>query len=117
VYLPLASTMPVFLGGIVRKLADRAYRRQPDAEDEPQGTLFSSGLIAGAAILGILAAGLRFVPGFDKDTGLYPPIALFSKLLALDELLFVGATDVFGVGLLALLGLLMFRGAAPARKD
>ncbi|NOT29757.1 MAG: oligopeptide transporter, OPT family [Planctomycetes bacterium] len=116
VYLPLASTMPVFLGGVVRKLADKAYRRAPDAEDEPEGTLYSSGLIAGAAILGILAAALTFLPGFDKKAGLYPPIALLAKLQELDATLFPHATDVLGVGLLALLGFLMFRGAAPAKK-
>ncbi|MSR62248.1 MAG: oligopeptide transporter, OPT family [Planctomycetes bacterium] len=117
VYLPLASTMPVFLGGVVRKFADKAYKREPDAEDEPQGILFSSGLIAGAAILGILAAALTFLPGYDKANSYYPPIALFSKLQELDGSLFPHATDVFGIALLALLGFLMFRGAAPAKKS
>jgi uncharacterized oligopeptide transporter (OPT) family protein len=116
VYLPLAATMPVYLGGLVRKLADKVYRRAPDAEDEPQGTLFSSGLIAGAAMLGILAAALTFLPGYDKDAGLYPPIALLRKLLELDETFFTGATDVLGVALLAALCWLMFRGAANPKK-
>jgi len=116
VYLPLAATMPVFLGGVVRKLADKAYRREPDAEDEPEGTLYSSGLIAGAAILGILAAGLTFLPGYDKKDGLYPPIAVLSKLLELDESWFGGATDLLGVALLALLGWLMFRGAGAGAE-
>jgi putative OPT family oligopeptide transporter len=116
VYLPLAATMPVFLGGAVRKLADRVYRREPDAEDEPEGTLYSSGLIAGAAILGILSAGLTFLKGYDKDAGLYPPIAFLRGLLELDSSLFTGATDLLGLALLALLGWLMFRGAAPAKK-
>ena len=115
VYLPLASTLPVFLGGIVRKLADKAYKREPDAEDEPEGVLFSSGLIAGAAILAIVAAALTFLPGFDKKSGLYPPLALLSKLQDIDGL-FTGASDLFGALLLVLLGWLMFRGAAPAKK-
>lgn len=116
VYLPLAATMPVFLGGLVRKLADKVYKREPDAEDEPEGVLYSSGLIAGASILGILAAALTFLPGYDKDLGLYPPMAFLSGLLELDVSLFAGATDLVGLGLLALLAWLMFRGAAPARK-
>src|SRR5262245_58821526 len=37
VYLPLSSTMPVFLGGVVRWIADRFYKRVPDADDEPEG--------------------------------------------------------------------------------
>ena len=56
VYLPLSSTMPIFLGGCVRWLADRVYRRKPDDIEETEGTLFSSGLIAGGAIVGVLAA-------------------------------------------------------------
>ncbi len=69
VYLPLAATMPVFLGGLVRRFADKAYGRTPDAEDEPQGTLYSSGLIAGASILGILAAAQTFLPGLRQAGG------------------------------------------------
>jgi len=116
VYLPLAATLPVFLGGLVRRIADKLYRREPDAEDEPEGTLYSSGLIAGAAILGILAAALTFLDGYDKESGLYPPIAFLSGLQGLDASLFAGATDLLGLGLLGLLGWLMFRGAAPAKK-
>jgi uncharacterized oligopeptide transporter (OPT) family protein len=109
VYLPLSSTMPVFLGGIVRWIADRAYRRVPDADDEPQGVLYCSGVIAGASILGILAAGLAFHPGFDADAGLHPAVALLMNQP------FAGSA-LTGVVLLALLGFLMFRGAAPAKK-
>jgi len=39
-----------------------------------------------------------------------------SGLLELDRPLFAGATELLGLGLIALLGWLMFRGAAPARK-
>jgi putative OPT family oligopeptide transporter len=126
VYLPLAATMPVFLGGLVRKLADKVYKREPDAEDEPEGTLYSSGLIAGASILGILAAVLTFLPGYDKDNSVYPPIAWLSWMQGgydrekgfhgLGDTLFTGAEDLIGLALIVLLGWLMFRGAAPAKK-
>ncbi len=104
--------MPVYLGGLVRKLADRSYRREPDAEDESEGTLWCSGLIAGASILGILAAMQSFLPGFDKDSGLLPSLAFLSHL----PYGAVGGaesatTDLVGLGVLLLLGFLMFRGA------
>ncbi len=114
VYLPLSSTMPVFLGGLVRKLADKVYRRQPDAEDEPEGTLWGSGLIAGASIVGIFAAMQGFIHGFDKDTGLLPSVALLSKLPSFTA---EGFSDLCGIALLVVLGFLMFRGAAPAKKS
>jgi putative OPT family oligopeptide transporter len=112
VYLPLSSTMPVFLGGVVRKFADMAYKREPDAEDEPQGTLYCSGLIAGASILGIAAAMLGFVPGFDRENGYHPAVAVLRNLpFGLAD------SDVFGVLVLALLGFLMWRGAAPQKES
>lgn len=106
VYLPLSSTMPVFLGGLVRFFADKAYRRTPDAEDEPEGTLWCSGLIAGASILGIASAMLGFLPGFDADTGYHPAVAKLREWLPA-----VAASDVAAVLFLAGLAFLMFRGA------
>ena len=58
VYLSLSSTAPIFLGGLVRRLADKVYRRPADDAGETEGTLFSSGLIAGGALVGILVAGI-----------------------------------------------------------
>ncbi|MBI5850642.1 MAG: oligopeptide transporter, OPT family [Planctomycetes bacterium] len=112
VYLPLASTMPVFLGGLVRKFSDKAYRRVPDADDEPQGTLFSSGLIAGASILGILAAMQSFIPGFDQGLGLHPDLAIARDwICGAAGVEVAGLGDLFGFGLLAVLCFLMFTAA------
>jgi len=108
VYLPLSTTMPVFLGGLVRKISDLSFRRAPDAEDETHGTLFSSGLIAGASIVGIFAAMQAFLPGYDPDTGLHPSIALLDRGL-------ITGSNWFGVIVLALLGYLMWRGAAEPK--
>jgi len=109
VYLPLSSTLPVFLGGLVRLISDKVRKRVPDAEDEQEGTLYSSGLIAGASILGIASAALRFLPETNGDTGLHPRVALLQHFS-------FAASDLFGVALLALLGWLMFRGAAPQKR-
>ncbi len=112
-YLKVQYTMPVFLGGLVRKIADRRYRRVPDADEEPEGTLYSSGLIAGAAILGVFAAMQGFLPGFNADSGLMPGLAFLADLP-------FGAnhgsllSNLFGVFVLGLIGFLMFRGARPS---
>jgi uncharacterized oligopeptide transporter (OPT) family protein len=66
-YLPLESTTPVFLGGLARKLVDR--RRGSDAEsDAGPGVLFSSGLVAGGSIMGLVAVGLAS-PGLESVAG------------------------------------------------
>src|SRR5438045_5742797 len=56
VYLPLSTSTPIMLGGIVRYIADKTVRRKlSDAEAESgPGVLFSSGLIAGASVTGTI---------------------------------------------------------------
>jgi uncharacterized oligopeptide transporter (OPT) family protein len=57
-YLPLESTTPVFIGGLARKLVD--WKRGSEAEsDSGPGVLFSSGLVAGGSIFGLLASFLN----------------------------------------------------------
>jgi putative OPT family oligopeptide transporter len=62
-YLPFTVTMPLLLGGIAYWLVDRNNKRRKLAPDAAQaaihrGFLFSSGLVAGEAIMGIVIAGL-----------------------------------------------------------
>jgi hypothetical protein len=118
VYLPLSSTMPVFLGGLVRAIADKVYKRTPDAEDEPEGTLWGSGLIAGASIVGIAAAMLGFLPGFDSDNGYHPAVAKLREWFPVMSGSLQNPTegqamigDLGATALLALLCWLMFRAA------
>ncbi|HUR46098.1 MAG TPA: oligopeptide transporter, OPT family, partial [Candidatus Saccharimonadales bacterium] len=74
VYLPIASSAPLFVGGIIRWLVDRRMRRQVRfrnldetqlvAEgDKSPGVLMASGYIAGGAIAGILIAFMAGVFG------------------------------------------------------
>jgi len=76
VYLPLSSSSPIFIGGVVRWLVDRHRRRSPEARhmseaelvadaDKSPGVLMASGYIAGGAIAGILIA---FMAGVLEKT-------------------------------------------------
>ena len=65
-YLPLSSSTPIFLGGLVRYVVERLGRRQTgqgeselESEMSP-GVLFSTGYIAGGSIAGVLIALLSF---------------------------------------------------------
>ena len=60
IYLPIELEVPIFVGGIVAWLVSRVVRRR-DGEAEVErasqrGLLFSSGLITGEALVGILLA-------------------------------------------------------------
>ena len=72
VYLPLASSSPIFIGGMVRLLVDRYLRvkfrhanlsaMELTAEgDKSPGVLLASGYIAGGAITGIVIAAKELV--------------------------------------------------------
>ena len=56
-YLPIATTAPIFAGGLVRWWVERKTGEAEESELSA-GTLFSSGLIAGGSIAGILFAVL-----------------------------------------------------------
>ena len=54
-YLPIATTAPIFVGGLVRWWVERKTGETSES-DLSAGTLFSSGLIAGGSLAGILYA-------------------------------------------------------------
>ena len=60
VYLPISTSAAMFAGGALRWLVDRRMGRGAEDEggDSGPGVLFSSGLIAGGAITGIVLAAL-----------------------------------------------------------
>ena len=75
-YLPIATTAPIFVGGLVRWWVERKTGSAEES-DISSGTLFSSGLIAGGSLAGILYAvlfGLNIVEAADDATtrGLIP---------------------------------------------
>ena len=66
-YLPIATTAPIFVGGVVRWFVERKTGESSES-DISAGTLFSSGLIAGGSLTGILFAllfGLNWLGPFQ----------------------------------------------------
>jgi OPT family oligopeptide transporter len=58
-YLPLATTLPIFAGGAVKGYVDwRAERKNEKKDDDElgRGSLFATGLIAGGALTGVIVA-------------------------------------------------------------
>ncbi len=110
IYLPLSTSMPIFVGGLVRLLVERRQRHAADDADSSPAVLLSSGYIAGGSIAGIGIALLALMPDwvtkkldFSEKLGLawnaspWPSLGAFSLMILV--LLLCG----FG---------LLFRGAA-----
>jgi len=103
VYLPLSTSAPIMMGGLVRWLAARTGRAGPSEEaaaaESGPGVLFSSGLIAGASVAGMAVAMMqlteptRVVLAAARLGGLVPGLA-GSDLAAF--LLFLGLPGCSG---------------------
>ena len=64
VYLPVATMVPVFLGGLLRSfLESRAASTEEKAARRERGVLFGSGLVGGEGLLGVGIAAVAFVSG------------------------------------------------------
>jgi putative OPT family oligopeptide transporter len=75
-YLPIATTAPIFAGGLVRAYVERKTGVTEESE-VGSGTLFSSGLIAGGSLAGILYAilfGRGLIDDAEGAPGLIPAI-------------------------------------------
>ena len=71
-YLPIATTAPIFAGGLVRWFVERKTGVSEESE-VGSGTLFSSGLIAGGSLAGILYAvlyGRQLIAAADDGANL-----------------------------------------------
>jgi len=76
-YLPLSTTSPIFMGGLIKLIADKLNKKKDDSEIGP-GALFSSGLIAGGALTGILVAIFMGTNIGNDAQG--NPVSLMSKI-------------------------------------
>ncbi|HEY2154791.1 MAG TPA: OPT/YSL family transporter, partial [Isosphaeraceae bacterium] len=102
VYLPLETSMPIFIGGLVRLIVEKIRRSAADDSDSSPAVLLASGYIAGGAIAGTLLAFLnfskpatkaidlsRFLPASYNDNPL-PAVIAFSALAVVLALVGLG---------------------------
>ncbi len=107
VYLPVSLMTPIFVGGLMRWALNRKYRDAGEtesgetvlAEHRERGVLFASGLIAGAALVGVLIGAVIFAVA--NRTGHTDPASIWHVGHAWSEW-FTGSS--------ALIGTLVFAG-------
>ncbi len=108
-YLPLSTTLPIFVGGVIRWFAERKTKA-PEADELGAGNLFSTGLVAGGALAGVIHAmfAARMEESLEK-------LSFANKLTgALGE----GGYALLGVAAFVVMGTVLFRVAIrPVEED
>ena len=117
IYLPLSTTLPIFIGGAIRGLADkRLAKRKTDAHEEEEedlrkGNLFATGLVAGGALAGVAVAFLFANDSISKSLG----TVNFEHTLS--ESLGTNGYYLLGTALFAAMTFLLYRVAVSREKS
>ena len=115
VYLPLSTTLPIFLGGVIRGVVDIVKKRRGEAvaeggEDLERGNLFATGLVAGGALMGVIFAFLH-IPA---------AVVTFLERLSVENAMKAGLGEsgyyLLGVVFFAIMGWLLYRAGVAKSK-
>ncbi len=114
-YLPLSTTLPIFIGGMIRGWTDRAQHRggvvTAQEEELGKGNLFATGLVAGGAVAGVIIA---FVSGSDSGDRFLRAI---DREHFLTGVLSGNGYYLLGVFCFALMGWLLYRTGKSKQQD
>jgi len=113
-YLPLSTTLPIFIGGVVKGIVDwRAKSKNIKTEDSElgKGSLFATGLVAGGALAGVIVALLTV------DEGIAASIANFSAEHGLTALLGAGGYNLLGVVIFGFMAWVLYKIAIKPEKE
>jgi putative OPT family oligopeptide transporter len=115
IYLPLSTTLPIFIGGAIKGVVDWRNKKKniavdPDEEDLGRGNLFATGLVAGGALAGVLVAILSSVPAVSSKLGNVNAEHAISSGLGIEGYKWLG------VAFFALMGFTLYRIATSNKK-
>jgi putative OPT family oligopeptide transporter len=116
VYLPLSTTLPIFVGGLMRVAAERLSGRKGESETEvSSGLLYSTGLVAGGSLTGIAIALLAGVPTTVIVDGQPTEVSILTRLLDAVNVhgweRLGGVADLIGAVMFGVLCLVLLRAA------
>ncbi|ATB36401.1 oligopeptide transporter OPT family [Cystobacter fuscus] len=105
-YLPLSTTAPIFVGGAIKGLSDFVAQRKGEHVEESElgpGNLFSTGLVAGGALAGVVVAMLSVSDSVSSA------ISHLSLEHALTNVLGAGGYQLLGVFAFAFMSFVLYR--------
>jgi hypothetical protein len=106
-YLPLSTTLPIFVGGAVKGVVDWLSARRGEKVEDSElggGSLFATGLVAGGALMGVIVALLQVNDGIDSFIQTH-----LNLRPSLEGALGAGGYAILGVSFFAVLAGLLFR--------
>lgn len=114
-YLPLSTTLPIFIGGAIKGLVERREKKMnihksPEEDELGKGSLFATGLVAGGAIAGVVIAFIGASAGGEK---MLNSVNMEEKLSG-----GMGQNGYFGLGVLffALMAFILYRIATEKKR-
>ena len=105
-YLPLSTTLPIFIGGLIKGIVDWRAKKKNEQEEDAElgkGSLFATGLVAGGALAGVIVALLTV------DEGIAGQIAQFSAEHGITAAFGTGGYHLLGVLCFAAMGFILYR--------
>ena len=107
-YLPLATTLPIFIGGAIRGVVEMKQKKegeQKTSEEEElgKGNLFATGLVAGGAVAGVIIA---FISGSDGGEKFLNAVSLEQTFV---DSLSKGGYFILGTCFFAAMGTILYR--------
>jgi putative OPT family oligopeptide transporter len=115
IYLPLSTTLPIFIGGAIKGVAEWRNKRKKvqlsaEEEDLAKGNLFATGLVAGGALAGVIVAILSVSERVSAGLGKVNAENGITQSLGGE------GYQWLGVAFFALMGLILYRVAISKRK-
>ena len=112
-YLPLATTLPIFIGGAIRgivemKQAKEGKAKSADEDELGKGNLFATGLVAGGAVAGVVIA---FVAGSESGEKLLNAVSMEATI---SNAISTGGYFVLGTFFFAAMGMILYKVARKA---
>ncbi|MEO5673460.1 MAG: oligopeptide transporter, OPT family [Chitinophagales bacterium] len=107
-YLPLSTTLPIFIGGAIKGLVDFLMKRRGEKKEDDElgrGSLFATGLVAGGALMGVIVA---FMQASDSLSGW---LNVISREHVLTGILGTGGYNLLGVLFFAAMGFILYKTA------
>lgn len=105
-YLPLSTTLPIFAGGVVKKVVENRKAKKGEAKEDEElgnGSLYATGLVAGGALAGVVVAIL------SVNDNVSAALQKVNAEHGLTSIFGANGFQLLGAGFFVLMGVVLYR--------